>query len=67
MNAVLNQTQQVIYEYDAKIKEGADADILKEANDKIINIVKTESDKALGQILNNASEHMKIRYHRGDN
>lgn len=67
MNAVLNQTQQVIYEYDAKIKEGADADILKEANDKIVNIVKTESDKALGQILNNASEHMKIRYHRGDN
>ena len=44
-----------------------DADILKEANDKIVNIVKTESDKALGQILNNASEHMKIRYHRGDN
>ena len=30
-------------------------------------MVKEESDKALGQVLKNASEHMKIRYHRGDN
>lgn len=30
-------------------------------------MVKEESDKALAQILKNASEHMKIRYHRGDN
>ena len=67
VNAVMNQGQQFLYEYDAKIQGGADASILKEANDKIIKMVKTESDKALGQILKNASEHMKIRYHRGDN
>ena len=30
-------------------------------------MVKEESDKALALILKNASEHMKIRYHRGDN
>ena len=42
-------------------------EILKEANRKIAGMVKEESDKALGQILKNASEHMKIRYHRGDN
>ena len=43
------------------------AAILEEANGKIADMVKEESDKALGQILGNASEHMKIRYHRGDN
>lgn len=67
INAVMNQAQQFLYEYDAKILNGADINILKEANNKIINMVKTESDKALDKILKNASEHMKIRYHRGDN
>lgn len=40
---------------------------MQEANRKIAEMVKEESDKALSQILRNASEHMKIRYHRGDN
>lgn len=66
-NAVLNQAQQFLYEYDEKIKQGESVEILKEANGKIAAMVKEESDKALAQILKNASEHMKIRYHRGDN
>ena len=28
---------------------------------------KGKTTAALGQLLRNASEHMKIRYHRGDN
>ena len=66
-NAVWNRSRQILCEYDAKIQDGADASILKEANKKITDMVKEESDKALGSILRNASEHMKIRYHRGDN
>ena len=67
VNAVMNKGQQFLYEYDEKICQGADAAILEEANGKILDMVKEESDKALSLILKNASEKMKIRYHRGDN
>ena len=63
----MNRGQQFLYEYDEKIRQGEPVEILKEANKKITDMVKEESDKALSQILRNASEHMKIRYHRGDN
>ena len=56
-----------LYEYDEKVRQGEPVEILKEANRRIAEMVKEESDKALAQILKNASEHMKIRYHRGDN
>ena len=67
MNAVMNRGQQFLYEYDEKIRQGAPVEILEEANQKIADMVREESDKALGEILKNASEHMRIRYHRGDN
>ena len=67
LNAVMNRGQQFLYEYDEKIRQGETVEILQEANRKIAEMVKEESDKALAQILKNASEHMKIRYHRGDN
>ncbi len=67
VNAVMNKGQQFLYEYDEKISQGADPAILEEANEKILHMVKEASDKALSQILKNASEKMKIRYHRGDN
>lgn len=66
-NAVMNRGQQFLYEYDEKVIQGASPDILKEANRKITDMVKEESDKALLNVLNNASSHMKIRYHRDDN
>jgi len=66
-DAVINKGRQFIYEYDAKIKNGEDVSILKEANKKITDMVKSESDGTLGTLLRNASEHMKTRYHRGDN
>lgn len=46
---------------------GGERKLLEEANQKIMDMVKAESDKVLGQVLKNASEHMKTRYHRGDN
>ncbi len=67
LNAVMNRGQQFLYEYDEKIRQGAPVEVLQEANRKIAEMVKEESDKALAEILKNASEHMKIRYHRGDN
>ena len=66
-NTVMNRGQQFLYEYDEKVLQGASAEVLKEANQKITDMVKEESEKALAQFLKNASEHMKIRYHRGDN
>ena len=66
-NTVMNRGQQFLYEYDEKVLQGASAEVLKEANQKITDMVKEESEKALAQILKNASEHMKIRYHLGDN
>ena len=63
----MNCGQQLFYEYDEKIRQGEPVEILKEANRKIANMVKEESDKSLAQTLKNASENMKIRYHRGDN
>ena len=66
-NTVMNRGQQFLYEYDEKVLQGASPKALKEANQKITDMVKEESEKALAQILKNASEHMKIRYHRGDN
>ena len=66
-NAVANEGRRILCEYDDKILSGGDAKILREANRKITDMVKKESDKALGELLKNASEHMRIRYHRGDN
>ena len=66
-NAVWNQGRQILCEYDERIQNGEGTEILMEANKKIAAMVKKESDAALDQILRNASEHMKIRYHRGDN
>ena len=65
--AVLNQGHRLLHEYDERLLAGGDVSLLQEANKKIADMVKAESDKALASILRNASEHMKIRYHRGDN
>lgn len=51
----MNCGQQLFYEYDEKIRQGEPVEILKEANRKIANMVKEESDKALAQTLKNAS------------
>ncbi len=67
VSAVWNKSQKLLNEYDAKFISSGDAKLLLEANQKIADAVRKESDNALKKLLNNASEHMKIRYHRGDN
>ena len=57
----------LLKEYDAKYMAEPDEKLLKEANQKIADMVREESDKVLSALLRNAGEHMKIRYHRGDN
>lgn len=64
---VQNKGMNILNEYDEKIINGANIAILEEANRKVSEMVKKASDKALGEILKDASEHMKNRYHRGDN
>ncbi|MBQ6551983.1 MAG: C69 family dipeptidase [Lachnospiraceae bacterium] len=66
-NAVLNRGRALLQEYDTKMLAGEDVKLLEEANQKIMDMVKEESDKALGAILKNTSEKMKTRYHRNDN
>lgn len=66
-NAVWNQSRKFLNEYDEKIRSGENETVLEEANKKITEMVKKESDTVLGKVLGNASEHMRIRYHRGDN
>ena len=66
-NAVMNRGQQLLNDYDERVLRGESAGVLEEANRKITDMVREESDKALSLVLKNASEHMKIRYHRGDN
>ena len=63
---VLNRSRRLLCEYDAKYAETGDPKLLEEANRRITDMVREESDRALAGVLKNASEHMKIRYHRGD-
>lgn len=64
---VMTETRRIMLEYDAKYLEQPDEKLLTEANEKIAAMVKKESDKVMDALLKNASEHMKTRYHRGDN
>ena len=64
---VWNEGRTILAEYDRRIEAGEDEAILAEANRKIADAVKEETDKALKNLLDTASEHMKTRYHRGDN
>ena len=65
-NAVFNKGRRILYTYDDKLLAGEEADLGK-ANEEIAAMVKEQSDATLASVLANASEHMKIRYHRGDN
>lgn len=67
MNTVMNRGRQLLCQYDQRIVRGESPEILREANRKIADMVKEESEKVLDLILKHASEHMKTRYHRGDN
>ena len=66
-NAVFNKSYEIINEYDAKYRENNDEKVLIEANEKILKMVKAESEKTLGDVLYVASNSMITRFIRGDN
>ena len=68
-NATLNEGMRLVNETDSKALklQKIDEKFLEEANEKIASMGKKETDKALNQILLNASSHMKNGYNRADN
>ena len=65
--AVPSKGHQLINEYDAKMIKAKDFTMIDEANEKICEMVKAETAKALDKVLHDASVHMKCTYNRADN
>ena len=65
-SAVFNKSRELLYTCDDKVLAGEEVK-LEEVNAEITAMVKKQSDSTLASVLADASEHMKIRYHRGDN
>ena len=66
VESVFGKGRTILREYDEKYEKTQEPKLLTEANQKIADMVKKESDKVLERLLRNAGEHMKNRYHRGD-
>ncbi|MBQ8972219.1 MAG: C69 family dipeptidase [Clostridia bacterium] len=66
-NAIAVKGRRLVVETDEKIANGADATILKEANEQLCQMAKEQTEKALGKVLLDASKHMKNGYNRADN
>lgn len=66
-NAMMTMGTKLINEYDAKMAENADEKTLEEANAKICAEARKLTLAAVGKVLGNAGEHMKVRYNRSDN
>ncbi len=68
INKVFDASRKVLCEYDGKFANGKARETdLEEANEKIVGMVQKESLSVLEKVLRNANNHMKSRYHRGDN
>ncbi len=65
--AVAVRGRQIVREYDRSMTESGDFSGIAEANRKLCDMVKEETGRALGKILQTASEHMKNGYSRADN
>ena len=65
--AVPSKGHQLINEYDAKMIKAKDFTMIDEANEKICEMAKAETAKALDKVLHDASVHMKCTYNRADN
>lgn len=64
---VFNEAYKILHEYDEKMVKNKDYSLSKEANTKIIEMLKKNSQELLNKVLLIASSGMKTRYHRGDN
>ena len=65
--SVVSQARRIINEYDAKMTESGDFSLLSEANEKLCEMAKKETDAALNRVLMEASQRMKNRFHRAEN
>ena len=66
-NAVAVKGRKIIREYDEKYVAAPDEKLLAEANTKLAAMAEKETQKALNQILKEASVKMKNGYNRADN
>lgn len=66
-NAMLVKGREIVLEYDRKMAETGDFNLVSEANDKLCTMAKKETVSALGKVLAEASVHMKNGYNRADN
>lgn len=66
-NAVASRGHELINKYDKKMLELSDYSLIDEANEKLCIMAKEETDKALSNVLLEASIKMKNSYNRADN
>lgn len=67
VSQIFNESYRILNEYDKKMLKSKDYSLCKEANTKIIEMLTNKSNVVLDKVLENASNGMKTRYHRGDN
>ena len=66
-NAVAAEGRRLILEYDKKMMKQGKYDLYEEANEKIAEMTKRETQKCLNNVLTSASNGMKNGYSRSDN
>ncbi len=66
-NAIANGAHRILNEYDAKMQEIGNYALTTEANSKICEMARKETQDALNKIMLEASKGMKNGYNRADN
>lgn len=66
-NEMAAKSHEMLNTFDKKYVNSKDIIVLQEANNKICEIAKQLSTKAMNQLLLEASKHMKCNYNRADN
>ena len=66
-NAVMSRARAILNEYDARIAQTGDLKLIDEANKKLCDMARRETQDTFNKVLQNATEHMINGYNRGDN
>ena len=66
-NAMFTRGHRIVLEYDRKMRESGDFSLAEEANSKLCHMAKEQTEKALFNVLYEASVRMKNGYNRADN
>ncbi len=61
------KSRAILNTYDAKIGESGDPKLIREANEKLVQLLKEETQKFLDKVMHTACEGMRNRFHREDN